>query len=171
MKKVFKSRLFVFILSIIVSAPITLVLAYSYVASEVEFTPSDDTWRNADDSAILDTSAALNNLYERASKMNFKELYSYSPGSPADYSYTITSSTKNVIIFLSSIRDASIGETDSTISLPGEAITLYNNEMGESYGNGKTGYIHARVYFMKNAQGTISGRISYRGSIKILEIN
>ena len=171
MKKILKSRLFIFILSVVMSAGITSVFAYSIFANDIGFTPEDNTWRKSDNSNIENVSDALDNLRSRTSNMTFKELYSYSPGSPASFSYTISSNTKNVLVMLSSIWDASIGEVDSTINIPNDYTALYDLVTAESFGSGKTGYVHARVYFIKNAIGTISGTISYRGSIKILEIN
>ena len=70
MKKILKSRLFIFILSIVMSAGITSVFAYSIFANDIGFTPEDNTWRKSDDSNVENVSDALNNLLSPMSAIN-----------------------------------------------------------------------------------------------------
>ena len=170
MKKIFKSRIFIFIIGVMLSTSLTSVLASSFLASNVGYTPLDSTWRNSDGSEILDVDNALNNLYESISELEYEELYSYAPGTPANFSYTIETNTKNVLVVLSSIWDSSLSEVDSTINLPSNYVEVFDVYMGEMV-NRHQGYMHTRAYFMENAIGTISGRISYRGQIKVFKIN
>ena len=170
MKKIFKSWIFIFILGVMLSTSLTSVLAYSLLAPNVGYTPLDSNWKNLNGSEISDVDNALNNLYESISELEFEELYSFAPGTPANFSYTIETNTKNVLVVLSSIWDSSVSEVDSTISLPSNYTEIFDVNMGEMV-NRHQGYMHTRAYFMQNAQGTISGRISYRGQIKVFKIN
>ena len=169
MKKVFKSRIFIFILGVILSTSITSVLAYSIYASNIGYTPTDITWKNKDGTDMVDVNMALNDLYEKISELDFEELYTFSPGTPANFSYTFETNTKNVLVIMTSIYDASVSEVDSTINFSSNYEQLFDNYMGEMI-NRHQGYLHARVYFMENALGTVSGRISYRGQLKIIKI-
>ena len=170
MKKLFDSNIFYFILGAIIFGGIGSVLAYTIVSSDVEYTSDDLSWKNSDGTAIENTKHAIDNLYTKINNMQFTELYTYSPGSPANYSYTFPDNTKNILIFIATIRDENASESDWTISLPVEATELYDLYYGEMI-NGRRGYNHTRAYFIENATGTVSGRISYRGSIKIIQIN
>ena len=170
MKKNFKSKIISFISGAIIFGSIGTALAYVVVSSAVDYTPLDVTWKNSDGSDIENAKMALDDLYKRASKYDFEVLYHSAPGTPENFSYTFNENTKNVLVILSSIRDAYLNESDSTITFPNEAVTLYDLNTAESYA-GRTGYVHARAYYLKEVQGTISGRISYRGSIKIFKIN
>ena len=59
MKKVFKNPIFTYILGFVTALSITSVLAYSTIADDVGYTPTDDTWD------VEDVSAALDDLYEK----------------------------------------------------------------------------------------------------------
>lgn len=169
MKKIFKSRLFFLLLGVLIST-VSTVLAYSYFAQEVGFTPTDNSWQDVELNNIDNVSSALDNLYQRINKMNYKEIYSYSPGSPANFSYTFETDTKDVLVILSSIYSIYNNESDSTITVPDGAVELLNFGTTE-YLSGRLAGAHSFVYYIKKASGTVSGRISYRGTIKIYQIN
>ncbi|MBR1416343.1 MAG: hypothetical protein IJ572_00805 [Bacilli bacterium] len=169
MQKLFKNPIFTFILGAVIFSAVS-VFAYSIIATNVGYTPLDNTFKDSNGQIIEDVSTALDSLYKRISKMEFKTLYEYSPGTPANYSYTIETNTKGVLVILSSIRDVTLGEADSTITIPNDYITLYDMTNSEAF-NGRQGYGRTRVYYIENASGTISGRISYRGLIRIIQIN
>ena len=171
MKKFINSKLFIVIITAVICISGTAFAASELLAKDVDYTPLDNEWKATDGTDITNVKEAIDDLHKRISNMELSLMYEFAYGTPANYSYTFPAKTKNVLVVISSIRDSSIGESDSTISLPSEYTTLYDLEYGESFGSGRTGIIHTRVYFMNSAEGTISGRISYRGMIKVFQIN
>ena len=69
MKKILKSRLFFFILGILITIGIGTVFAYSYVAGDVGFTPTDTEW------PVDNTSDALNDLYVTTKSSMYIDFY------------------------------------------------------------------------------------------------
>ena len=55
MKKIFKSRIFCFLLGVVLSCGITTALAFAYLAPDVGFTPKDDKWEVDDVKEALDS--------------------------------------------------------------------------------------------------------------------
>ena len=68
MKKIFKSRLFFFILGVLVAVTGT-VFAYTYVATDVGFTPTDSNW------TANNAKKALDDLYEKIKDKKLLVLY------------------------------------------------------------------------------------------------
>ena len=66
MKKLFKSRLFFFVLGVLITVCISTVFAYSYVASEVGFTPQDTNWNVDNVDTALNRLRANGNVWEIA---------------------------------------------------------------------------------------------------------
>lgn len=64
MKKLMKNPLLTFILGVIISCSITSVLAYSILAPDVGFTPTDNAWKQDDGSDIKNVKEALDDLQE-----------------------------------------------------------------------------------------------------------
>ena len=62
MQKLFKSRIFIFILGVISAIGITSVFAYSIFANNIGFSPTDTTWKKVDGTAIENVSEALDDL-------------------------------------------------------------------------------------------------------------
>ncbi|MBR6113299.1 MAG: hypothetical protein IKP79_02175 [Bacilli bacterium] len=62
MKRLFKSRLFFFILGLTIASSLAIVLAYSNVATDVGFTPTDTTWKTLNGDPITNVNDALNSL-------------------------------------------------------------------------------------------------------------
>ena len=170
MKKIFKkSNIFAFVFGIITTTSIGVVAA-NLSATTISFEPSDTTWKKTDGTNIQTVKEAIDELYKEKTTFSFNQLYYLGPSSPQDFSYTFTETTKNVLVIISTIRDVSINESDYTISLPNNAVEVYDLTTGESF-NGRTGHAHASVYYIPTASGTISGRISYRGAVKIVQMN
>ena len=165
MKKIFKkSNVFSFILGAIIFGGIVGVSAYTILASDIGYTPSDNSWQ------VNNVKDAIDELYSKSNTINFNELYTLNASGPQDFSYTFSENDKNVLIILFSIRDKTLNESDSTILLPNDALKIYDMATEEGF-NGRTGSTHTVAYFIKNPSNTVSGRISYRGSAKIIEIN
>ena len=160
MRKLLNNKLFLCLALFL--AFISGVIASNYLASDVAYTPSDSNWD------VNNVADALDDIYGRS--FNFEELYTLNPGLPANFSYTFTDTVKDVIVAISTIRDVTAGEADFTISLPENAINIYECWTSEAFGKGKTGDSHTKVYYIHNATGTISGTVSYRGKITILKI-
>ena len=62
MKKVFKSKIFIIILSAIILCSGT-ALAYSIIANDVGFTPADSSWKDKDGNDIENVKEALDDLH------------------------------------------------------------------------------------------------------------
>lgn len=66
MKKIFKSRIFIFILGAIIFGSIGSVVAYNYNAKDIKYTPSDSSWN------VKTVEDSLKELYSnRNSTLNF----------------------------------------------------------------------------------------------------
>ncbi|MBR1416342.1 MAG: hypothetical protein IJ572_00800 [Bacilli bacterium] len=61
MKRLIKSRIFMFILGLIVAST-TSVFAYSIIASDVAFTPTDNTWKKSNGEPMENVKEALDDL-------------------------------------------------------------------------------------------------------------
>ena len=90
MKKILKSRLLFFIIGIVISLEVTKVLAYSLVASNVEYIPTETSFN------VNNVSSALDSLYDTMlnhETVEFIANYAYSHHSltiePRDYKYFI----------------------------------------------------------------------------------
>ena len=66
MKKIFKSRIFIFILGAILFGGIGVVSAYSILASDIGFTPKDSTWKKSNGEDITNVKDAIDELYNKA---------------------------------------------------------------------------------------------------------
>lgn len=62
MKRIFKSRLFFYLLGVITSLSITSVFAYSIFALNIGFTPLDTSWKKQGGEDITNVEDAINNL-------------------------------------------------------------------------------------------------------------
>ena len=65
MKRLIKSRLFIFILGLIIASA-TSVFAFSFIASDVGFTPVDTTWKTDEGDDIQEVETAINELYAKS---------------------------------------------------------------------------------------------------------
>ena len=74
MKKVFKSRMFSFILGAVIFGFVGAVSAYSLFANNVGFTPSDATWKKTNGDDITNVEDAINELYIDANKDIFEKI-------------------------------------------------------------------------------------------------
>ena len=169
MKNILRSRIFTFVVGAIIFSGITGVAAYTMIANKIGYTPKDSTWKKSNGENITNVEEALDELYGEKSVLSFNELYSYAASSPSNFSYTFPENTKNVVVYLSAIRCDGCGEADSSISLPENAVALYSTVTPECF-KGTCGSMRAETYYIPNASGTISGRISYRGNIKITQV-
>jgi len=170
MKKIIKNPIFTFILGALIFGGIVGVSAYAIFANDIGYTPKDTTWKKSNGEDITNVKDAIDELYSKSNTINFNELYTLNASGPQDFSYTFSENDKNVLIILFSIRDKTMNESDSTILLPNDALKIYDMATEEGF-NGRTGSTHTVAYFIKNPSNTVSGRISYRGSAKIIEIN
>lgn len=59
MKKIFKSRIFAFILGTLIFSGITAVSAYTILANDIEYTPKDTTWE------VNNVKDAIDDLYSK----------------------------------------------------------------------------------------------------------
>ena len=66
MKKFLTSRIFAFILGAVIFGGITAVSAYTLFASQIKYTPSDNTWKKANGEDIINVSDAVDELYIKA---------------------------------------------------------------------------------------------------------
>ena len=64
MKKFLNSKLFYFILGAIIFGSISSVLAFSFSASSVEYTPTDTTWKTYEGANIDDVQKAIDELHK-----------------------------------------------------------------------------------------------------------
>ena len=72
MKKFLRSRIFSFILGVVVTSGITTVLAFSFLASDVGYTPADSTWKKQAGGDITNVSEAIDEL--RSSQKKYDNL-------------------------------------------------------------------------------------------------
>ena len=63
MNNFFKSRLFAFILGSVIFSGITSVAAYTFFASNIGYTPTDESWKKFNDEDITNIKDALDELY------------------------------------------------------------------------------------------------------------
>jgi len=68
MKKIGKSHIFAFVLGAILFSGITGVAAYTVLASDISFTPSDTTWKTEDGEDITNVQDAIDSLYIKGDK-------------------------------------------------------------------------------------------------------
>lgn len=68
MKSIIKSRIFAFILGAIIFSSITGVAAYTLLASDIGFTPSDTTWKQSNGEDITNVGEAIDELYNKVNK-------------------------------------------------------------------------------------------------------
>ena len=61
MKKLLKSRLFFFILGAVIFSTVS-VFAYSYLAGDIGFTPTDTSWKKQGGGDITNVEEALNRI-------------------------------------------------------------------------------------------------------------
>ena len=66
MKKVFKSRIFAFVLGAIIFSGITAVSAYTIFANDIGYTPKDSTWKKSNGEDITNVKDAIDELYSKA---------------------------------------------------------------------------------------------------------
>lgn len=66
MKKIFKSRIFAFILGAFIFSGITAVSAYTILANDIGYTPKDTTWKKSNGEDITNVKEALDELYTRS---------------------------------------------------------------------------------------------------------
>ena len=83
MKKIFKSRIFIFILGVISAIGITSAFAYSIIASDVGFTPQDSEWIKQDGQPIENVEEALDDLRAEFNAQE-KKLFLYWRGDTFD---------------------------------------------------------------------------------------
>ena len=79
MKKILKSRVFAFILGAILFGGIGVVSAYGLFAKDVDFTPSDNTWKKETGDEITNVEDAVDELYKMIKniKRNWTAVISY----------------------------------------------------------------------------------------------
>lgn len=63
MKKIFKSRIFAFILGTLIFSGITVVSAYTILANDIGYTPKDTTWKKSNGEDITNVKDAIDELY------------------------------------------------------------------------------------------------------------
>ena len=63
MKKIFKSRIFAFILGAILFGGIGVVSAYTILANDIGYTPKDTTWKKSNGEDITNVKDAIDELY------------------------------------------------------------------------------------------------------------
>ena len=63
MKKIFKSRMFAFILGAVIFGGIVGVSAYTILANDVGYTPKDTTWKKSNGEDITNVKDAIDELY------------------------------------------------------------------------------------------------------------
>lgn len=68
MKKLIKSRIFAFILGAVMFSGITGVVAYTLLANDIGFTPSDTTWKQSNGEDITNVGEAIDELYNKVNK-------------------------------------------------------------------------------------------------------
>ena len=64
MSRILKSRLLCFILGAVIFGSIGVVSAYTLLANDTAFTPTDENWKKEDGTDIEDVASALDYLYE-----------------------------------------------------------------------------------------------------------
>ena len=70
MKKILKSRLLFFLLGAVIFSSAT-VFAYSILAPDVGFTPTDSTWKKEDGQSITNVEEAINELHSKMSRSSY----------------------------------------------------------------------------------------------------
>ena len=131
MKKIFKSRLFFFILGALIFGSISVVLAYSYFAQDVGFTPTDSEWN------VEDSKEALDDLYRIANEnVEIKTVggcfYGASQNNPScSASYTAT--TKGTIIISYGVRAAGSAMASSSWTIKVDGVN-HTNKSANTWG-------------------------------------
>ncbi|MBR1416345.1 MAG: hypothetical protein IJ572_00815 [Bacilli bacterium] len=172
MKKLMKNPLLTFILGVIISCSITSVLAYSILAPDVGFTPTDNAWKQDDGSDIENVKEAIDDLYERT-KPNAELVYSFYPDSYNDSTMTktvnLTSGT-----YLLEVTKANSEGFNSTMSVSVTNATIvdtpvdYHQFVGETNVNLYQALI--KVEGNKEVSITMSQSIARGYSLKIINI-
>lgn len=65
MKKIFKSRIFAFVLGAILFGGIGVVSAYTILANNIGYTPKDTTWKKTNGEDITNVKDAIDDLYDK----------------------------------------------------------------------------------------------------------
>lgn len=145
MKKIFKSRLFTFVLGAIIFSGITAVSAYTIFANDIGYTPKDTTWKKSNGEDITNVKDAIDDLYDKVNNPRFinvangNQVFS-SGSSPFKMNLTIVDNSmltnnNNIMTIKSSGKYAfiySIGSNaspDSGCSYTGWLKIYVNNEL------------------------------------------
>ena len=86
MQKLIKSRIFCFILGVVISCGITSVFAYTLLAPDVGFTPTEETWKQRGGDDITNVSEALDDLYDQVKIEDYTGEFYLSGDFRANYS-------------------------------------------------------------------------------------
>ena len=92
MNKVFKSRIFAFVLGAILFGSIGVVSAYTIFANDIGYTPKDSTWKKSNGEDITNVKDAIDELYSKANEDNLVHL----EVNPDTNYYTFTNNYKNI---------------------------------------------------------------------------
>ena len=77
MQKLLKSKIIYFILGVTIAIGITSVFAYDLFASNIGFTPTDDSWKKYDGNNIENVSDALDDLNSKIHSLAYKKVCRY----------------------------------------------------------------------------------------------
>ncbi len=152
MKKLFKSKMFFFILGVLVIVTST-VFAYNYVAQEIGFTSNDSNWKNPNNTDIENVSQVLNNLYSRVKDDDYVIPYwvTSSAGNSVCYGFLqLPDLTPYRILRIGKIRESS-GKIETLGLQSPESQILINFSLSEN----------EQVYDISGYTGTGYGILSY----------
>ena len=148
MKKILKNPIFTFILGVILTVGITSVFAFSFLAQDVGFTPTDTSWKNDDETNIENVSDALDSLYKINNGYTDKELKKILQSSNAkvDVSDVLTTYFMNKIssnkVAAKMIMDTSSFRNNVSVSL----LNALDATLVKSFPSNNTNMIYSTEY-------------------------
>lgn len=156
LKKLLKSRLLFFILGLTLASGISAVFAYSYLAQDVGYTPTDTTWQKQGGEAITNVDDALNELKDLL-KYNIKvyETGSFSVYMPRGNYVTPTVHLKNTYVASDYARFFIYNVTPGGSPIYPQWGYSGSNIVGNTYSNAIINYAgsdaYSRTYTFKYA--------------------
>ena len=161
MKRIIKSRVFVFILGAILFSSIT-VFASSYLAKDISFTPKNTNWKKEDGTDITNVKDALDELYVNTIKgeILYEEIV-HDTTSLTLKSYEFTEK-RNAILIVSASHGNDLSSYYHQLNTPtisnGEMIELYSigalNTQITGSGGRDDGLMSEYAYLIKANTGT-----------------
>ena len=176
MKKIFKSRVFAFVLGALLFGSIGVVSAYTILANDVGYTPKDTTWKKSNGEDITNVKDAIDELYIKKQLSSVSLAGKESITGNTTMTYTFQEDIELGLVIVSASNN--INDTSYYIatiqSLSSGNYSSLDNSTSSFYLDEKTlGGHRSQVYVIegvkKDAILTVATR--YAGLVQILKIN